>query len=159
MLACLLLSLSVPGSLAQVRNNVPVVDTSTGQYQGFEIYPGVSAYLGMRYAEPPTGQLRWEPPQPLANNDSSTVLDATQPFPGCYQLTYNTMLNDKLAGVGESEDCLTISVWKPSNASVNASLPVLVWIYGGGFAQGAATPSLGTNFVAEHQDIVFVSFK
>ena len=74
-------------------------------------------------------------------------------------MTYNTLLNDKMSGIGESKDCLFISVWKPSNASDTASLPVLVWIYGGGFAQGASQSHDGINLVSEHQDVLFVSFK
>ncbi len=139
---------------AQVRS----VTTTTGRYQGYEIYPQVHAYLGMRYAEPPVGDLRWEISSPFTP-DSSSIYDATLSRPGCYQLTYNTLLNDKMSGIGETEDCLFISVWKPANASADASLPVLVWTHGGGFAQGSSQAHDGTNFVSEHQDVVFVSFK
>ena len=144
---------------AQRASNVSNVNTTTGTYQGFQPYPGVHAYLGMRYAEPPVGNLRFEPPRPYKPNHPEVAIDASGPFAGCYQMLYNTILSDKMAGSRESEDCLFINVWKPSNASTNASLPVVIWIYGGGFAEGASTSYDGVGFVAEHQDVIFVSFK
>jgi len=159
------LSLSLLGSFepiivrGQGMNKIPIVNTTTGTYQGFQPYPGIYAYLGMPYAEPPVGDLRFESLRPFKANDPEAGIDATGSFAGCYQVLYNTILSDKIAGTRESEDCLFINVWAPSNASANASLPVLIWIYGGGFAEGASTPYDGVGFVTEHPDVIFVSIK
>lgn len=59
-------------------------------------------------------------------------------------------------GVGFSEDCLTVNVWKPVNAS--GKLPVMVWIYGGGFVNGGSSPAVYAGDAFARQGVVFVSF-
>lgn len=86
------------------------------------------------------------------------IRDATQPFAGCYQVQFFGLTSDKVAGYRESEDCLFVNVWVPSNATRDSSLPVLVWLYGGGFVSGHTEPREGVKFVSEHRDIIFVSF-
>jgi carboxylesterase type B len=136
-----------------------VVNTTSGRFRGFSPYPGVEAYLGLPYAAPPVGRLRWQPPQPYASV-SSDIVNATEPYPGCYQVLFNTALNDKVSGARESEDCLLLSIWKPANhqPSQAKKLPVLIWIYGGGFAQGNSNPDDGIDFVSRQKDIIVVSF-
>lgn len=76
------------------------------------------------------------------------------------------MLGDKSYGLRESEDCLFINVWRSSPSSplhyrgkpAKKLLPVLIWIYGGGFAEGGTQGSDGVRFVEEQKDIIFVDF-
>ena len=139
---------------------IPIVETSSGLYRGYSPRPDVHAYLGIPFAAPPLGNLRWKPPQPYTPPNNSTVNDASQPYPGCYQLVFNTALNDKLTGTAESEDCLFISVWKPASLKPTGKrkLAVLLWTYGGAFAQGSSNPNDGVDFVSEQQDVIVVSF-
>ncbi|CEL57001.1 hypothetical protein RSOLAG1IB_08254 [Rhizoctonia solani AG-1 IB] len=84
-------------------------------------------FLGIPYAESPIGTLRFKPPQPWVPNSNNTLVNATAERPTCIQstpITYSSV----------SEDCLHLNLWKPNN--VTAKLPVMVWIYGGGFLNG-----------------------
>jgi carboxylesterase type B len=155
----ILLTVSVlPSAFAQVSGSV--VNTTSGLFRGYSPYPGVEAYLGIPYAARPVGDLRWQPPQSYAPDDAGTIRNATDPYSGCYQVLFNTALNDKVTGTREAEDCLFLSVWKPANHDPNSrtKLPVLLWVYGGGFAQGASNPNDGVDFVSQQGDIIVVSF-
>ncbi|CAE6501471.1 unnamed protein product [Rhizoctonia solani] len=85
-------------------------------------------FLSIPYAQPPVGALRFKPPQEWAPKSNTTLVNATANRPVCIQSTpidYSPV----------SEDCLHLSLWKPNN--VTAKLPVMVWIYGGGFLNGS----------------------
>ncbi|KAG8691648.1 hypothetical protein FRC08_010116 [Ceratobasidium sp. 394] len=100
-------------------------------------------FLGIPYANPPTGALRFKPPQAWTKTGYSTLVNATVDKPICVQstpITYSPV----------SEDCLYLSLWKPSN--VTTKLPVLVWIYGGGFLNGSTLGYPGN-------DILTTAFK
>ena len=138
--------------------DVPIVSTTVGMLKGFSPYPKVNAYLGIPFAMPPIGNLRFAPPQPLMTNHSS-VVDATQYSSGCYQITLLSPFADKSPGTAESEDCLTMNVWKP--AQQKQPLPVLIWLYGGGFTEGSNSEQQynGVTLVAEQNDIILISIK
>jgi len=110
-----------------------LVKVDTGRVKG-TVTNGVAAFKGIPFAAPPVGPLRWKAPQPAARWNG--VREAVEFGPRCMQGNiYNDMIfRDK----GPSEDCLYLNVWTPA-ASANARLPVMVWIYGGGFAAGAAS--------------------
>lgn len=105
----------------------------------------VESFNGIPYAEPPTGPRRLKPPQRL--NRSLGVFDATGAAAACPQLIPSTDSKDFLQNIlgtianipfvnnatGQSEDCLTITVTRPAGTATDAKLPVLFWIYGGGF--------------------------
>jgi para-nitrobenzyl esterase len=110
-----------------------VVKVDTGRVKGV-VNNGIAAFKGIPFAAPPVGALRWKAPQPaLPWND---VRDAAEFGPRCMQAPiYDDMVfRDK----GPSEDCLYLNVWTGA-ASAKARLPVMVWIYGGGFAAGATS--------------------
>ncbi|CAK9785919.1 unnamed protein product [Cutaneotrichosporon oleaginosum] len=97
---------------------------------------GLDVFLGIPYAEPPTGPLRFARPQ--AKRYNSSVL-ATAAGPACMQPTEGVSLST-------SEDCLTLNIMAP--AGVRSRLPVIVWIHGGGFVRGSGAEALSPSFVS-----------
>ncbi len=93
---------------------------------------GVASYLGIPYAAPPVGEWRWRPPRPPQPwNDT---LSADRFGDRCIQTTpFPDML---FQSPGESEDCLTLSIWTKGVAG--DALPVMFWIHGGGYFSGAS---------------------
>ena len=113
-----------------------VVKVEDGKIRGKLIHDGaVRAYLGLPYAAPPIGSLRWAPPQPpMAWKD---VLDATQYGHRCMQAhVFDDMVFQDEA---PSEDCLSLNVFVPEHAKAGARLPVMFWIHGGGYAGGGSS--------------------
>lgn len=120
------------------------VKVTGGLVQG-TVLEDMTIYKGIPFAAPPVGDLRWKAPQPVEAWDG--VKDATQFGPGPLQ-----------GGRGNhSEDCLYLNVWTPAK-SPKEKLPVLVWIYGGGFAGGdTADPSYDCEALARQGGIVLAS--
>ena len=93
---------------------------------------GVRSFKGLPFAQPPVGSLRWREPQPVKN--WAGVRNADQFGPSCMQrLSPNA--DYWLRGKGMSEDCLYLNVWTPAKSG-RQKLPVLVYIFGGGFQNG-----------------------
>ncbi|CAE6419611.1 unnamed protein product [Rhizoctonia solani] len=114
----------------------PIIRGSSGlSYVGLHnATAGQDYFLGIPFAQPPVGPLRFKPPVPWAPVNSTTI-NATLDGASCEQ---NVPFTDNRI----SEDCLTLNVWKPTN--VKGKLPVMVWIYGGGFYQGEIQRYPGT---------------
>jgi para-nitrobenzyl esterase len=94
----------------------------------------VLAFKGIPYAAPPVGALRWKAPQPVA--PWSGVRQAAAFGAHCMQT--NVFGDMVFRDPGQSEDCLSLNVWAPT-APHAGGLPVMVWIYGGGFVAGATS--------------------
>ena len=130
-IAGLTLGLSVP-----IHADTLTVKTAQGKVQGKTINDGkVRAFLGLPYAAPPVGQLRWRAPQPPAK--WSGVRDATDYGARCVQAPVfkDMVFQDR----GQSEDCLYLNVFTPSGLKGNSKLPVMFWIHGGGYAGGSGS--------------------
>jgi para-nitrobenzyl esterase len=116
---------------------------------------GVREYLGIPFAAPPVGNLRWRPPQPVTPWQGVRVADRFSP--ACKQRQYDANSSSWNRGlIDTSEDCLYVNVWTPAG-SAGERLPVLVWIYGGGGTAGStAEPLYDGNTIAK-KGVVVVS--
>jgi para-nitrobenzyl esterase len=112
------------------------VKTVQGKVHGQLINEGkVRAFLGLPYAAPPVGDLRWKAPQQPA--PWKGVREATTYGARCAQ---NHVFDDMIfQDAGPSEDCLFLNVYTPAHAKANGKLPVMFWIHGGGYSGGAAS--------------------
>ena len=105
----------------------------------------VESFKGIPFADSPTGDLRLKPPQKLST--ALGTFDATGSAPSCPQMFFSTGGNDFITEVlgdllntplfqtvtNQQEDCLTIDIVRPAGTTAGANLPVLFWIFGGGF--------------------------
>ncbi|KAL0931278.1 sterol esterase precursor [Colletotrichum truncatum] len=125
----------------------------------------VESFGGIPYAKPPTGPLRLKPPVRLTDNIGT--FDATGPAGACPQMISSSdsqnILFDLLGDIanlpfvqkasGQSEDCLSITVARPEGTKADAKLPVLYWVFGGGFQLGWSSMYDGTGLVQHGVDI------
>ena len=104
-----------------------LIETDAGPVQGFapENAEDIAAFLGIPFAQPPDADLRWRPPQPA--DPWTEPLVASDHGPICPQ---------GRAQLPQSEDCLYLNVWTPTDRADSEPLPVMVWIHGGGFVGG-----------------------
>ena len=135
---------------AQVK---PEVKTSAGVVSGATSSDGfVSIYRGIPFAAPPVGALRWKAPHPAATWEGDR--DATTFGARCMQ---GSLFADMIFRDTMSEDCLYLNVW--SNArQPGQRLPVMVWIYGGGFQAGSASEPRQDGERLSRLGVVVVSF-
>ena len=105
----------------------PTVHIETGVLSGIASQ-GMDEYLGIRYAAPPVGALRWMPTQALPA--SLATHQATAFGPHCAQLA------SSYGRASTSEDCLYLNVYTPRGVSSGETLPVMVWIHGGALVLG-----------------------
>lgn len=116
----------------------------------------VVAYKGIPYAQPPVDELRWEAPMPVGR--WKKVLFAHDFGPHCVQQGgYPDMV---FHDPGASEDCLTLNVWAPYDPKPSrkaAPLPVMVWIYGGGFTTGGTSENRQDGEFLAHRGVIVVS--
>ena len=150
----------------------PVVHIQGGFVRGAEV-AGVDSFLGLPYAAPPTGNLRWRPPQPAPA--WSGVRDATTFAPSCPQTTQR---NPELPPGPLSEDCLYLNVLAPAVGDNDqgdhagrgqiaeagrhhdrSGRPVLVWIHGGGLVQDGARNYDGTKLAADGIVVVTINYR
>lgn len=138
-----LLQFRVANAVSRLEAN-----TTSGPVQGFvnDTTPNVAQFLGIPFAEAPIGLQRFLPPLPKSTEDRT--INATRFGPSCIQYDYDpngAPPNVYAVDVPQfsispfdyqSEDCLSVNIWAPWQDTANKSLPVLVWVYGGGYGQG-----------------------
>ncbi|XP_044839631.1 acetylcholinesterase-like [Mauremys mutica] len=158
-LPCLLL-LSLTGPSSGSDDDGTVVLTTSGPIQGKRLQVGsgtVTAFLGIPYAEPPVGALRFQ--KPLPHQPWSQVLVTTSfgntchqpPLPGYPQADVWT------PKMPQSEDCLFLNIWVPHH-QLNRTAPIYVWIHGGWFFTGAASLDIyDGRFLATTENVIVAS--
>ncbi|KAM5366207.1 hypothetical protein ACJZ2D_010635 [Fusarium nematophilum] len=139
----LVLALAAATAVAVIPPADLQVKTSSGTVRGHvnETTPGVRRWLGVRYAQSPTGNLRWMPP--VAQGDPGQVVDGSkysvvcpqyeEPGPGLDSETREFLYTGPMG-----EDCLTLSVYTPATPKSD-NLPVFIWIHGGSLQVGGST--------------------
>jgi len=148
-----LLVLSFVFALLSACVSPPVADpllraTREGPVHGTRADGGITFY-GVPYARAPVGALRWKPPQPPEKR--SGVFEATSHGPACMQRA--------LPDLPMSEDCLSLTISIPGNATAEARLPVYVWIHGGGFISGSNRNALGPVFNSRGVILVSINYR
>jgi para-nitrobenzyl esterase len=141
--------LLISTALLSACGNTPVeLQTPNGRLQGY-IDEQVENYLGVPYAQPPVGELRWRAPQPVQAWDG--LRNAQQNSAVCVQFS---PISGSVTG---EEDCLYVNVWTPTEKPAEP-MPVMVWIHGGGFiiGQGSYTRE-DWRRLAARENVVVVS--
>ena len=125
----------------------------------------VRIFKGVPYAQPPVGVLRFRPPVSLKR--STGLIDATKYAPICIQKASSTgsVYTEYIVGdepypdAVQSEDCLYLNIWAP-RLGPSASVPVMIWIHGGGLTTGsAAEPYKEGTHLAANQNVIVVSIE
>jgi len=128
------------------------VDTPVGTIGGVEA-GDYQSFLGIPFAQPPVGDLRWRAPQPRAAFTEPFI--ATQFGNGCTQFSPVTQV------FVANEDCLFLNIWRPSGdklPDVDSKLPVMVYIHGGAFSFGAGSePPYNGSELAKTRNVIVVS--
>ncbi|HBG86824.1 MAG TPA: carboxylesterase, partial [Marinilabiliaceae bacterium] len=121
------------------------VKVNEGILEGY-VEDGLRVFKGVPFAAPPVGDLRWKAPQAAKNWEG--VREAVEYAPA-------PMQGGNPAG-GKSEDCLYLNIWSPAESSKD-KLPVLVWIYGGGFSFGSTAEPVYDGSKLAKKGVVLVS--
>ena len=157
---CSLAGLAAMGVVAAAPQTPPaVVRVESGELQGV-VDDGVVSYKGVPFAAPPVGDLRWRPPQPAA--PWKGVRQAAEFGADCMQGRFGPPpAPGAPAARVPSEDCLFLNVWRPASAAPAAKLPVMVWIYGGGFmgGSGSSPNTSGTQFAKQGVILVAANYR
>jgi len=124
------------GFSAPLHADSLAVKTEQGKVHGKTINDGkVKAFLGLPYAAPPVGDLRWKAPEPPASWTGER--DATKFGAHCAQ---GHVFDDMVfQDASDSEDCLFLNVYAPASAKAGSKLPVMFWIHGGGYSGGGSS--------------------
>ncbi|MGB7547063.1 MAG: carboxylesterase family protein [Terracidiphilus sp.] len=130
------------------------VKTEQGKAQGKTINDGkVRAFLGLPYAAPPVGDLRWKAPEAPARWKGKR--DATKFGAHCAQ---GHVFDDMIfQDSGPSEDCLFLNVYTPAGATAKSKLPVMFWIHGGGYSGGASSEPRHNGDFLPLKDVILVT--
>lgn len=128
------------------------VTVETGILQGAK-NDDVISFKGIPFAAPPVGELRWRAPQPAVK--WTGIRNVSAFGHDCMQIDFIAPDAPQLATT-PSEDCLYANIWRPATKA--KKLPVLVWIYGGGFVNGGSSSAIYTGEKLAKEGILFFSF-
>ncbi|MFD2034424.1 carboxylesterase/lipase family protein [Belliella marina] len=143
-LGTLLISLLVATSSCSEKD-LSLVKVEEGILQG-KTENDLVVFKGIPFAAPPVGELRWRSPQPAAEWEGIKQVSEFAPSP--YQ--------PGNPPAGKSEDCLYLNIWTPAKSSAE-KLPVMVWIYGGGFSFGTTADPITSGTALAQKGVVVVS--
>jgi para-nitrobenzyl esterase len=148
------------GIAAVSQTSPPVVKIDSGELQG-TLADGAVSFKGIPFAAPPVDELRWRPPQPAAR--WTGVRQATEFGADCMQGRFGpppAAIPGAPAPRMPSEDCFYLNVWRPEDPAAR-NLPVMVWIYGGGFTGGSsASPNTsGVGFARQGVVLVAMNYR
>ena len=133
------------------QSQITTAHVTGGAVQAIET-GGLAIFKGIPFAAPPVGELRWRAPQ--AVKSWTGVKNADKFAPGCAQ---DAAMSVRFGAPNSfSEDCLYLNVWSPAK-SAREKLPVMVWIYGGGFTAGTTSIPLYDGARLAHKGVVLVS--
>jgi para-nitrobenzyl esterase len=130
-----------------------IVKTEGGYVSGINL-SGLSIYLGIPYAAPPTGDLRWRPPQTAKTWKG--IYKADKFSASCPQVVSKDFGSEWDPG-NLSEDCLYLNIWTPATNS-SEKLPVMVFIYGGAYTRGSSALPLYNGTALAKKGVVLVTF-
>ncbi|TFK40488.1 carotenoid ester lipase precursor, partial [Crucibulum laeve] len=164
MFSQVLVGLSLAAAAVAAPLAGPTVTLDSGTFTGVAS-GNVQKFLGIPFAKPPVGDLRFRLPQP--NPAYTGSFAATDFSKSCPQQAINLPLVSGLVADAtnyivnsifgvvfpDDEDCLTVNVWKPASATSNSKLPVAVWIFGGGFELGSTSMYDGSGIVSRSQTL------
>jgi para-nitrobenzyl esterase len=142
------------GNAASAYGDSLTVNTGQGVVHGKMINAGkVKAFLGLPYAAPPVGDLRWKAPAPPAAWKGAR--DATEFAHRCVQ--WQIWTDYLFLDSGPNEDCLYLNVYAPAGAKPTSKLPVMFWIHGGGYTAGSGSEPRYTNSGLVARGVVLVT--
>ncbi len=139
------------------RAAIDEVRTDSGVVLAGPTANGVTAFLGLPYAAPPVGNLRWRPPQPAQYRNASWRGD--QFGTSCIQSQPRSRLpwtEEFMTQNAIGEDCLYLNVWTAAK-NASAKLPVMVWLYGGGFTEGSSAIAVYDGSALAKKGVVVVT--
>ena len=141
-------------SITPAQTDSLTVESTLGWVRGKTINEGkVRAFLGLPYATPPVGDLRWRAPQPAVRWEG--VREAVAFGPHCPQ---NVVFEDMVfQDPGPSEDCLYLNVYAPAGVAGGGKLPVMFWIHGGAYVSGSASEPRHTGEFLPLKGVVLVT--
>ncbi len=142
------------GTATTAGNAGPTVTTTSGIVRG--VTDGdVSSFKGIPFASPPVGGYRWRPPQSVSAWQG--VRDANKFGADCAQMGFTPGSRSMSMSPTSSEDCLYVNVWRPASATPGAKLPVMFWIYGGGFTGGSSSMPMTSGTQFAKQGVILVA--
>jgi para-nitrobenzyl esterase len=150
--AALCTALPAGAAASASAGGATVVPTDSGRLRGDRV-GGVTRFLGVPYAAPPVGELRWRPPQPAARWNG--VRPATQFAPHCAQGA------SPFGQASASEDCLYLNVFTPqrTDRGLPHLAPVMVWIHGGALVVGESDDYDPARLVAQGVVVVTINYR
>jgi Carboxylesterase family len=157
-----------------VKRAAPTVAIQYPQATIVGLSGDVEQFPGIPFAQPPVGPFRLKPPQPITQ-PMGTVM-ATQNGKACPQFIFSDTINDAIPtselgilldtplfqkALNEGEDCLVLNIHRPAGTTADSKLPVLFWIFGGGFEIGWNSMYDGapwvTSSVSQGQPLIMVT--
>jgi para-nitrobenzyl esterase len=148
---CVAAAFCIAPKTAQAQEEQPLVFTFSGQVRGTVSSEGVRQFLGIPYAAPPVGNLRWRPP--VAHSPWFAPLDATKFANHCPQPP------SPFGRPSVTEDCLFLNIFTPDSRAFSGPRPVMFWIHGGALVTGESDDYDPTALVKDGVVVVTINYR